>query len=107
MSNEELAKSLIKTKIIHEMDYNDLDKLITSVYGQEFEFVCDQEMCNDTSKTFNIDGQEYPALLQYREENVKKFRETGKGSFLASALMQDMCSVGIIPPGDYLIKVSW
>ena len=55
-------------------------------------------------KTFSVSKEE---LDEYIKKDINKFIETGKYSYLAHHLFQDMCNKGIIEPGNYLINVYW
>lgn len=94
-----------KSEVI-EVDYNDLDDLITKTYGKQYECVAYEEWCNDESHTISVKHAELDA---HQQEQIKQW-ETGSsraGRFILGIFMQDMCNKGLIEAGEYLIKVSW
>ena len=102
MTPEE-SKAKVTTKTIHELDYNDFNKIVESVYGHEFNFVADQETGNDSASTFSGDGK----LDEFDQNIVDKFAETGEGYYLAPYLLNDLVAKGYLPVGDYVIEVCW
>lgn len=86
-------------------EYNEFDNLVSDVYGQEYDFVADEELSNDSVRFYrDITGKE---IDDYDRKKVETFRETGEGSFLSRSLLEDLCSQGKIEPGNYLVSVSW
>ena len=95
-----------KQKTYIEVDYDDLNREVTAAFGQPYEFVADQEVGNDSTHTFaGIDGA--PIDNDYDRRKFEEFRITGRGTYLARILLNELCRLGRIGPGDYLIKVSW
>lgn len=88
-----------------EVDCYDFEELVKEIYGdKEFSFVADQEASNDSQHTFAIDGKldEYDVLdiAEIKEEKIVK-------TFSSGRILNDLCSKGIIPAGNYLISVCW
>lgn len=59
------------------------------------------------TKMTDADFEGFVGKTIHSVEQVKKFRETGEGQYLARRLMVDMCNRGLIPEGKYVINVSW
>jgi hypothetical protein len=86
-----------------------------SEFGQEFNFVADQECSNDSDHSFNVTGKRFnaetkeyePGIGDYDRKEVEAFRETGNYYFLASTLLEYLCVEGKVEPGEYLIEVCW
>jgi len=104
-------KTELKTYIV--VDYNDLDKAISEeynfkpqvmasgrTYGNGFECVAAEEMNNYSNYTMNVDGEND----KWGQEIVDK-RKSSFGSVMA--YLNDMAKKGLIPKGEYLIKVFW
>jgi hypothetical protein len=97
----------IRTKVIHEVEYNELERLVRETYKHDFSFVADQELSNDSSKTFNgIDGVRDDSS-DWDVNRWKKWVEDGCYSCMSRDILNDLAGRGLIPPGDYVIQVSW
>jgi hypothetical protein len=96
----------LKMKIVtrHEVNYNDLDEFVTTFYGQEFMFSAVEEAGNDSSHTFCVEKEE---IDEYDQNKLDEFRRTGRGQYLTSTILTDLCNGDLIPEGDYLINVCW
>jgi len=94
-----------KVKQFITVDYNDFDQFISSHYGQEFEIVADQECGNDCDLSFDVrKGFEF---TKWDDENLDKFKTSGRSHFSTNIILQDLFRQGLIPEGEYLISVSW
>lgn len=103
MDNESKMQFKPEQKTFFVVDFSEIERLVKETYGQEFEFPCDQESMNGVSYRWSIDGK----VSEYNRKKIQVFQLSGKHSFLACPLMDDLCARGIIPPGEYLIEVSW
>ncbi len=92
-----------KKTVIH-VDYRDLEKFLTEVYGQKFEFVVDQEATNYTSYEFNISKEQLDA---WDTDQLTKFQRGSQPGFVAQILLTDCCNKNLIEPGLYIVKVFW
>lgn len=96
---------MIGNKVTYiEVDYYDIDKLITDFYGREYESVDYQEWNNDESHSINI---EKGPLDKWEQETVNNWKTNGKGMWSIRTLLKDICNNEGIEPGEYLISVSW
>lgn len=93
----------MRTKTIHTVQDSDLDRFISQVYGVEFNFVADNEVGNDSSVSFAVDG----VLDDYERDEVAKFARGEVVSYISRTLLNDACARGLIPAGDYLVSVCW
>lgn len=99
------AQKLFVPKTIFSVDYNAFEAFIQEVYGvEDYSFVADQEMSNDLTKTFRVDGSE---LDKWDKKDIERFIAGAGGGFMARVLLQDLCAKGIIEAGTYSINVSW
>lgn len=97
----------IETKTYFVVDYNDLDEAISKEYdfkqdehGFAFESIAAEEWNNYSNYIINVDGEND----KWNQEKVDK-REDTSGS--VRAYLNDMAKKGLIPKGQYLIRVSW
>ena len=86
-----------------EVEYGDLEDLIQKEYGQAFCFPMDQEASNDSQHSFSIYGD----IDEYDRRKVESFKETGRHSFSAYAILNDLAARSNIEKGEYLIIVCW
>jgi len=87
-----------------EVDFGEVEDAINKAFDLTdfYEFPDDMECNNDTKLSIDVDGN----LSAYDEKNLTRFLN-GEGNFMARILMNDMCRRGLIPPGEYLVNVSW
>lgn len=86
----------------YEVDYDDLDKFINFHFfdnEDKFCFVADEEANNDSSYTYNVDGE----VGGYGREKISN-NET---MYMTRTYLDEACRLGLIPPGNYLIEVCW
>jgi hypothetical protein len=95
----------IKEETLKIVDYWDLEEIIKEYYGKEYETVPGEEWSNDSNYKFTIEKGE--KIWKADQERLDTFKETGKGEILLRTLLTDMCNNDAIPPGTYLVRVSW
>jgi len=98
----------MKTKEVsyHTVSHFEWDRVVNEFYKPtpEWDFVSDEEANNDSSYTFNVDGE----VNEYEERKLEKFKKDSLSqSRMTHTLLADLCRKGLIPKGVYLIKVSW
>ena len=94
------------TKTIYEIEYQEIDRIINEYYKptSKFQFLADSESANDTSHRFRADGD----VNAYDQEELEEFKKNNRGKlFMTQILLNDLCSKGEIPKGNYLIMVCW
>ena len=95
----------ITTKVLHVVDYSDLEKIIAATYYQDYELPYDEECNNDTSLTATVGkGQN---TSDYDRKRLETFKDSGKGQYMMRPLLNDLADQNLIPEGEYLIEVSW
>lgn len=96
----------LKTKKIeyYEVDYRELEEFISGIYGQKYEIVPDLELSNDCVEAIEVEPE---PLEVYDQNKLKEWKTNGKGTYMFSILMTDLCNQGLIAPGNYLVSVSW
>jgi hypothetical protein len=117
----------IETETVHKVDYKELEKLVHETYGFEpempkwtqnrpefkdnksllewpYSFVAIEQCGNDSSHEFYVDGK----LDDSDQEELDEWVESGgKKWIFNSAVLNDLCKQGIIPAGNYIVRVSW
>jgi len=93
-----------ESRTIFEVDYHELEREVKEAFGVDWNFAAAQEANNDTMNEFSVDG----TLYDYEREEIAAFIDgTHDGDYLASALMNELCRLGRIEPGTYMVRVSW
>lgn len=92
----------MKKKTVIEMDYKELETLVKKTYGQEYNFVEDEECGNDSSHSFNFEEE---TLDAFSKEQLQSFKAGHNPSYITGTLIQDMVNNKILEQGDYLITV--
>ena len=89
----------ITTKTIHEIDYNDLEQFAKEKLGlKDYEFPEVQECGNNWYYKFMVGGK----LSEYDLEKLNCQKH-----YSNRAVLNKLCADGHIPPGEYLVSVSW
>ena len=84
----------------------DLEKLIQDTFNiKEYNLVSAEEERNDTVWTCRINNDPVDA---YHLKAIQEWLKTGsEPSFMTRHIMQHMCNMGKLDPGDYLVEISW
>lgn len=94
----------VKKQMI-EVNYSDLERAIEKHFGfKEYCIPAAEEVGNDTSLTYRIDGKLDPWELKDLEE-MKACG--GNKNWRTQMLMNALCADGILEPGEYVINISW
>ena len=97
------------TKVIHEVNYNDFDNAINEFLEQkggkpyEFEIVTHHELWNGMSTTFSVGLYD----LTKPNDNHKKMILNDYLEYQGGDILEWMHEEGLIPAGEYLVKISW
>lgn len=88
-----------------EVNYNDLENAIEDTFGHRYEIPLFEEKSNDTSITCTVSDKRELDVYDVRAIDALK---SGKPeSFSLREILAYMHQIGIIPAGNYLIKISW
>lgn len=88
-------------KSVIEVDYYEIDRIISKAYSVEYELAQVEELMNDVTKSISVDGR-------YIDDYVIKELEAGKvPMYSLSNALNDMFNKGLIPKGTYMINISW
>ena len=96
----------MKTKTVIEMSDSELDELVHEKLGFEnYEFVAVEECDNESCHQFKIDGD-----LSRHASSKEYLARWECGTFVHYSnyiILNKLCADRHIPPGNYLITVSW
>lgn len=97
---------------VYTIDYNEFEKLVKDTYKQDYNFVADMECSNDSEHLFRDIGNESlyvenKILSKWEIQDINTFIKTGRYCHMAETLLEDMAMKKVLPPGNYLIEVSW
>ena len=106
MTKEQIANLLTQEVVaVYKLYYKDFEAIVNSVYKvDDYRFTVDYECANDSSHEFTVDKH---CNDQLEIDMISTFRETGKGLYLASIILDDLCDSDLIPAGNYIINVCW
>lgn len=104
---DEQFKAAGKRKVVIEVDYNDVDDLITrnfpNMKGGQYECVAYEEWGNYEDHSMDINGK-----LDYGLEDIHKMMDSGIWPhYQTSTILNYLCSLGVIEPAEYLISIFW
>lgn len=91
------------TRATHYVDYSELERYIKAVYGFEYEIVAAEETSNDTSLSYDIDGE-------IDNWDMEDFAEMVAGEWVpyrTRMLLNLMAKEDRIPLGAYVVEISW
>lgn len=93
----------IKTKTVHAVSYDALERLIQEVYGHDYQMIASEEWGNDSQHEFVLDGKND----EWDQGHVADFMAGKLTSFGTHAILNDLVKKGRLAPGTYLVDVSW
>lgn len=99
----------MRTITYNVMDYQEFDALVNehilSANGK-YEFIAEEELANDSSHSYTVEPMDMSD-----DSFDKKFTLpdilAGKLIYRAGSIMNYLCHLGVIEPGNYLIEVFW
>lgn len=96
----------VTTQVINLVDSSTLEAFVEESYKlTSYSFAAVEECGNDSDHAFHVDGN---LDEDDDEEDIKLIREGKEVPTYRNALLLDiLCHDGLIPPGNYLIQVSW
>lgn len=121
----------IRTVTLHTVDYSDLENAVNALYSDrlryedcswspsgkrvlnEWSFVASEECGNDSEH--QMTAQTPADLLSFEREELDAFRAGTLKDYMGRPLdwpgtqvvLSDLVGKGVIPAGDYLIRVCW
>lgn len=100
------AKLKMTTESVHKVEWHVLEDFIIEVYGVTgYSFQADQEAGNDTVHEFSVSDN---PLDEYSLDRLTEWIGKNAGmSFMTDVILNDMCYLGFIPAGTYLVNISY
>lgn len=87
------------------MEYKELDELVSSTYGKDYQVVAEEELNNDTSITVTAKREQ---LEEWQMNSLKEWISGKKYKApTVYTLFTDMANNSVLQEGDYLIYVCW
>jgi len=94
----------IDTSTYHRIDYHDLDSFVAEIYNRDFSFVAAVESSNDVTHEIFVNGN----IDEWERKEFDDWKNGEPESYgTPCSIMNDLAARGLIPMGDYLIRVSW
>ncbi len=94
-------KCSVKTVI--SVEYRDLEQFIEAETGHEYDITENEEIGNDTARTYNVDDN----LSTWELKDWAEFKVGSNKQYILRTILCGLCSEGKIQPGKYLVRVSW
>ena len=82
------------------INYKEVERLIKKEYDIDFSFIRDQEMANNSFRTYDVGKGWFEDFNLEREIKGRRTRN-------AHSFMQALCESGAIEDGEYTVLVSW
>lgn len=84
------------------VEYYNLEKVIADFYNlEDVSIVAMEEWRNDSYHKMDVHGKNYD------NEHILKWLRGETHWYVLNNIMQELCHKKVIPPGIYLIWVSW
>lgn len=100
-----MSKLSVREECVKIVAHNYLARFIGDIYGVATpNIVSMQEWNNDQMHEILVQSGE---LDSWDKELVEKFKRGESPRFALWAIMNDLCNMGHIKPGNYIIGVSW
>lgn len=94
----------MKKESVFRVAYHEFEALVNKEYNKtDYSIVADEELSNDSSKSYSVEKME---LSKYDKLDLEKFKK-GHQPYMSNILFQDLCNKGIIDEGEYIIDICW
>ncbi len=99
----------METKTYNEMEYIEINDLVKNYFPEsKFNFVADEEMNNDSEKTFGkITKEDYSKWEKWDKEDWDNMIIGKPIMYRTRLYLQYFVAHDILPEGYYLITVCW
>ena len=97
----------MEKKEIISTDYSELEALIKKEYRHLYEIMPSEEVGSSQYAATYTQHVSKGEIADYDVEEFDIFKSTGKGSFILSTILQDMCNKDLLEAGEYIIDVNW
>ncbi len=113
-----------KRILAYSVEYADLEELILDTFGHDYEIMLMEEVGSSqyaatyeqkditgevltpTTRAVLSDEQIQFAIDDHRKV-ITGLREGRPEQFILRSIMIELCALGLIQPGDYIINVNW
>ena len=106
-SDEKPIKLECTKKVVFATDYSDVENLIKKVYGHDYEIMPMEEVGSSQYAATYTQNVSKMQLSDHEVEEVNGLRNGKPHMFSLNAILSDMCNMGYIEPGEYIIDVNW
>jgi len=101
-----MDETIFTRRSVIVVNEHSLEKFIKGVLGRGVELVAAEEWSNDSQYLYSGINGEFK--WRWDKDNLKAFLDGGPASpGIVRLLLNHLCAIGEIDPGDYLITVSW
>lgn len=98
---------MFEEKLYITCDVNDIDNLVKEVFGFGYN-VNSQEETGSGHEQSRLEIRVSKGVHdKWNMSRLVAFKATGKGQFIIRVLLQELCNLGKIKEGVYLIDTSW
>lgn len=95
-----------RKEVIFKVCYNDIDNLISKIYGKEYRLVDDMEYHNDSCLEVDVKKDDKFTSIEKLNEEIEQWKYS-KRHWMLHSLMRDLCIKGLVEEGKYIINISW
>jgi hypothetical protein len=101
-----------KVKTVFSVDYKEIEALIDEHYGEKagfkdsYELPCLEERGSGNGEDWEISVRK-EVISEYDQEYLTPDEKGKYRQWSTRTFMTDLCNKDIIPPGTYLIDISW
>lgn len=93
-----------KTETVITVDYDEIDRIINIAFpGTEYACAAAEEWGNDTQHELEIDGDS----MYIDKTDIEKMKAGEMPLYSLHSVLNDMYNNGLIPKGNYLIRICW
>lgn len=99
----------IETKTTHNVNHNNFDRAVQEFLKSkgakrtDFEIASDHEMGNDTCASFTVGEHDWSKIDEEQKQEILN----GKLYYCGGDILQWMHEEGLVPAGEYIVKISW
>ena len=93
------------TEVANYVDYFDLEKFVKERYGHVIDIVAMEECSNDSSFTYYV--EDGPVDEYIFQESAAWIMDGRFWPYGTGHILNQLCTDGYIPAGNYIINVSW
>jgi len=97
-----------ETITVNIIDDSKFDKFALAHYGHNPEIAASEEWHNDSSHLYKIEVGDRAKWTVYDDKGFGEFLHDGYASYgITRKILEDLVANGHMPPGNYLVVLSW